>query len=153
MNGTVVIGVGNEFRGDDGVGRVVVRRLAEQNPDGVAVHESTGEALSLMELWGDASRVILVDAAEADGAPGAVHRLDASVQALPSAYFHTSTHAFSVADAVEMARSLGRLPPKVIVYGVQGASFAHGAGLTPEAQRGADEALRLILAEISAGNP
>ncbi|MDR3405837.1 MAG: hydrogenase maturation protease [Chthoniobacter sp.] len=153
MNRTVVIGVGNEFRGDDGVGRIVARRLAERKPDGMAVNESTGEALSLMELWGDAARVILVDAAEVGGEPGAVHRLDASVQALPSAYFHTSTHAFSVAEAVEMARSLGQLPPKVIVYGIQGASFGHGDGLTPEAQRGADEALRLILAEISAHNP
>ena len=84
MSATVVIGVGNEFRGDDGVGRIVARRLADRNPEGIVIHESSGEALSLMELWGDASRVILVDAAEAGGRPGTVSRLDASTTALPT---------------------------------------------------------------------
>lgn len=146
---TVVIGVGNEFRGDDGVGRIVARRLAASALDGVTVHESSGEALSLMELWGQAERVILIDAAESAGEPGTVHRLDASTLALPTAYFHASTHAFSVAEAIEMARSLGQLPPTVIVFGIQGASFEHGAELTPAAERGADEATRLIRAELS----
>lgn len=146
---TVVIGVGNEFRGDDGAGRIASRRLAEKAPDGVAVHESTGEALSLMELWGDARRVFLIDAAEGAGTPGAVTRLDASTESLPTDYFHASTHAFSVAEAIEMARSLASLPETVIVYGIQGASFEHGEGLSPEANKGADEVVQKILEEIS----
>ena len=145
---TVVIGVGNEFRGDDGVGRITARRLKEKAPEGVAVHESTGEALSLMELWGDATRVFLIDAAEQAGAPGAVSRLDASTTALPTSYFHASTHAFSVAEAIEMARSLASLPETVIVFGIQGASFDHGEGLSPEAEKGADDAVAKILEEI-----
>lgn len=145
---TVIIGVGNEFRGDDGVGRIAARRLAERAPEDVSVHESTGEALSLMELWGNAARVFLIDAAEAAGEPGSVSRLDASATALPTSYFHASTHAFSVAEAIEMARSLGSLPETVIVYGIQGASFEHGEGLSPEAERGAAEAVTRILEEI-----
>ena len=145
----VIIGVGNEFRGDDGVGRIVARRIAEKAPEGIEVHESTGEALSLMEAWGDATRVVLVDAAEAGDQPGAVLRMNASAEALPSALFHTSTHAFSVADAIEMARSLGQLPETVIVYGIQGSSYEHGDALSPEAERGAQEAVDRILQEIS----
>ena len=147
--GTVVIGVGNEFRGDDGVGRIASRRFAEKAPEGVAVHESTGEALSLMELWGDASRVFLIDASEGGGPPGEVSRLDASTNSLPTDYFHASTHAFSVAEAIEMARSLASLPETVIVYGIQGASFEHGEGLSPEADKGADEVVERILEELN----
>lgn len=153
MSDTVIIGVGNQFRGDDGVGRIVSQRLRSKLPPGEEVFESSGEALSLMELWGGASKVILIDAAEAGEEPGAVSRMDASLEALPSDFFHMSTHAFSVAEAIEMARSLGQLPDTVIVYGIQGASFEHGEGLSPAAQQGAAEAVQRIRDEISNTNP
>jgi len=153
MSDTVIIGVGNEFRGDDGVGRQVARRLKARLPQGAQVHESSGEALSLMELWGDAATVILIDAAEAGAIPGAVQRMDASRDALPSAVFHTSTHAFSVAEAIEMARALGQLPEHVIVYAIEGASFEHGEALSPKAQQGAKEATARILAELPNPKP
>ena len=152
MSDTVIIGVGNRFRGDDGAGRIVAQRLKARLPLGEKVYESSGEALSLMELWGSSPRVILADAAEAGDEPGTVSRMDASLEALPSAFFHMSTHAFSVAEAIEMARSLGQLPATVIVYGIQGASFEHGEGLSPEAERGASEAVKIILEEISNTN-
>ena len=47
--------------------------------------------------------------------------------AFPPASFRSSTHAFGVGDAVELARALGRLPRRVVVYGVEGADFAAGA--------------------------
>lgn len=150
MMETVVIGVGNAFRGDDGVGREVARRLAPRARAGIAVRESSGEALSLMELWSGAARVILVDATAAGGKPGAVLRMDASAAALPAECFHKSTHAFSVAEAIEMARALGELPGVVIVYGIEGVSFGHGAGLSAEAESGAAEAVRRILMELTA---
>ena len=149
MSRTVIIGVGNEFRGDDGIGREVVRRLEGRVPDDVDLRESSGEALSLIELWGGASKVILVDAADADGEPGKVERMDASQEALPSAFFHASTHAFSVADGIEMARSLGQLPQTVIVFAIQGQHFDHGKGLSVPADRGVADALNHILAEVS----
>ena len=148
---TVIIGVGNEFRGDDGVGRVAARRLAKLAPSHVTVCESQGEALTLMDLWAEAARVILIDAAAPEGSPGDVRRFDASKRALPSEYFHASTHAFSVADAIEMGRTLGQLPPAVIVYGIEGENFEQGAELTPAVQQGCDEVLRRILAELDHG--
>ncbi len=149
MSRTVVIGVGNEFRSDDGAGRIVARLIAAKSPEEVAIHQSTGEALSLIELWGNAPRVILVDALDAGLEPGSVSRWDASDAALPMSYFHQSTHAFSVSEAIEMARSLGQLPESVIVFGIQGARFDHGEGLSPEAERGAAEVIKTILTELN----
>ena len=42
-----------------------------------------------------------------------------------------STHGFGVADAIELARSLGRLPERLDVYAIEGADFGHGDELTP----------------------
>ncbi|MEX2578752.1 MAG: hydrogenase maturation protease [Verrucomicrobiales bacterium] len=148
MKTTAIIGIGNEFRRDDGVGRFAARQLAKRAGDGIVVHESNGEALSLMELWSEAATVILIDAAEATSDAGTVHRLDASEDALPSDFLHASTHTFSVAEAIEMARSLDRLPETVIVYGIQVADTGHGTGLTAEAEHGAQEAVERILQEL-----
>ena len=149
---TVVIGIGNEFRGDDALGLVAARRIARLSTGGTAVHESTGEALALMELWTEANRVILIDAA-AGLPPGEVQRYDADSEGLPAGQFTTSTHAFSLAEAIELARALDGLPPRTVVYAVGAASFEHGAKLSPDAERGCEEAVRRILEELAATQP
>ena len=40
-------------------------------------------------------------------------------------------HALGVGDAVELARELDRLPPRLAVYGIEGESFEAGEGLSP----------------------
>lgn len=148
MNRTIVIGVGNPLRGDDAAGLQVARRLAARGCE--AVHEASGETASLMELWQGADGVLLADAAQSGAAAGAVTRLDASSVALPSAFLHCSTHAFGVAEAVELSRSLGSLPPRVIVFGIEGVSFEHGAPLSPEVDEGVATAAAMIEAELKA---
>src|SRR5271165_7198320 len=113
----VVIGVGNEYRSDDGAGIAVARRLRERFPTGVTILEENGEGAALIDAWQGATRVMLVDAVRSGAPPGTIHRLDAQAAPLPAGFFHYSTHAFSVAEAVELARSLGQLPSHVTVYG------------------------------------
>ena len=145
---TLVIGLGNAFRGDDGVGRVVARRLREIALPGVTVREESGEGAALMEAWMDAGAVILVDAVQSGAAPGTIHRLDATRTPVPSRFFHYSTHAFSVAEAVELARALNQLPPRLILYGIEGGDFTAGEQLSPEVAAAVDELLPRIRQEI-----
>lgn len=142
MSRWVVIGVGNALRGDDAAGLHVARRLRERGLQNV--HESSGETASLMELWQGMDAVLLADAAQSGAPPGTVTRLDASTQPLPAAFLHCSTHAFGLAEAVELSRSLGTLPPKVIIFAVEGKTFEHGAPLSPEVERGVVEAVNQI---------
>ena len=74
---------------------------------------------------------MVVDAAASGASPGTVHRFDARAAPLPAAHLRSSTHAFGVADAVELARALGRLPGRLDVYAIEGGDFSLGAGLTP----------------------
>ena len=150
---TLVIGLGNAFRGDDGVGRVVARRLREIALPGVTVREESGEGAALMEAWMDAGAVILVDAVQSGAAPGTIHRLDATRTPVPSRFFHYSTHAFSVAEAVELARALNQLPPRLILYGIEGGDFTAGEQLSPEVAAAVDELLPRIRQEIQSVIP
>ena len=148
MNEILVIGVGNAFRGDDGVGLVVARRLQELVPPDVTVLEQGGEGAALMETWQGASHVILVDAAASGAEPGTIHRFEATNQPLPIQFFNYSTHAFSLAEAVEMARQLDQLPPNLVVYGIEGQSFSFGQDLSPEVEAAAGVIIQQVLQDL-----
>ena len=135
----IVIGVGNAWRGDDGAGLAVARRVRELAPAGVEVREVEGEATALMDAWSGDDRVVVVDAAQSGAAPGTVRRFDARTSPLPARFLRSSTHAFGVADAIELARSLGRLPAVLEVYAIEGATFVAGDRLTPPVERAAQE--------------
>ena len=145
---TLVIGLGNPFRGDDGVGRVAASRLRETKMPGVVVREETGEGAALMEAWKNAAHVILIDATQSGAAPGTIHRLDATRDAVPSRFFHYSTHTFGVAEAVELARSLNQLPPRLILFGIEGRDFSAGEKLSPQVAGAVDELVNCLRTEL-----
>ncbi|GAA2208054.1 hydrogenase maturation protease [Nonomuraea monospora] len=124
MSRTVVIGLGNDYRGDDGAGLATARLLREL---GVPVVENGGDPAELMEAWTGAEVAVVIDAACSGEPPGVVRRFR-GVASLP--HGGASSHALSLADAVELARVLGRMPGELVVYTVEGATFALGAGLS-----------------------
>lgn len=146
----LVIGVGNPYRGDDGVGPAVARAAADLALESVAVLEHRGEGAGLMEMWAGMDTVILVDAVSSGGAPGTVHRLDARATPIPVGLFHHSSHAFGVAEAVELARAVGRLPPRLFVYGVVGERFASGNGLTGAVEAAVSGVVDCIVRDVQA---
>jgi hydrogenase maturation protease len=126
----LVIGIGNAYRGDDAVGLVVAQRLQEDPLDGVTIVLTTGEGTAILALWQDTDAVVLVDAVCTGASPGTLHRFAVGTQPLPAMFSRVSTHAFGVAEAIELARVLRQLPPALVVYGVEGSTFATGAGLS-----------------------
>lgn len=125
-----IIGCGNLNRGDDAAGLLVVRRLREL---GIPAEEESGEALSLIESWKDSEKVILIDAVVTRAKPGTINFWDAgSAGILPAGVTKkTSTHGFGVAQAIELARTLDCLPPKLLIYGIEGSRFEVGTTPSP----------------------
>jgi hydrogenase maturation protease len=147
---TLVVGVGNAWRGDDAAGLEVARRLRER-PAALELRELDGAATALLELWEGHAHVAVVDAAVSGAAPGTLHAFRADRRPLPVT-LRSSTHAFGVADAIELARALGRLPARLDVYALEGEAFGLGAPLTPAVARGVDGlAARLAAAPRSPG--
>jgi hydrogenase maturation protease len=145
----LVIGIGNAFRGDDGVGVLVARRLRELALSGLTVLEQSGEGAALVEAWTGTDRVIVVDAISSGGRPGTIHRLEVDRHPLPAHFSSSSTHAFGLAEAVELARRLDRLPASLVIYGIEGQSFNLGQDLSPEAEAAADKVVDQIVADLT----
>jgi|SRR5664280_2503905 len=146
--GIVIIGVGNEYRSDDRAGIAVARRLRALFPTGVTILEESGEGAALMQAWQGAAWVMLVDAVRSGASPGTIHRLDARAAPLPMGFFHYSTHAFSVAEAVELARSLDELPAYLVVYGIEGANFAAGVELSQAVEQAVEAVVERLAQEV-----
>jgi hydrogenase maturation protease len=146
MSEVTVVGVGNEMRQDDGVGLLVARRLKRMVPRGVRVVECGGEALELMECWEGSEVAVIVDALYGDADVGTVHRFDLGQgHPVPDRFFTYSTHDISVSQALELARVLGRLPRRVVLYGIEACSFEHGAEMTPEVADAAESVIHSVL--------
>ncbi|RJR32925.1 MAG: hydrogenase maturation protease [Deltaproteobacteria bacterium] len=129
----LIIGIGNLFRGDDAAGLVAAGLLREMRAPLVKVLELEGDLTGLLEDWQGAQKVVVIDAVASASSPGAVFRFAAHEEPLPRQMFAaSSSHAFGVAQQIEVARLLGQLPPYLIVYGIEGKDFTPGAGLSPE---------------------
>jgi hydrogenase maturation protease len=143
---TVVIGVGNRYRRDDGFGPAVVSLLSDQRLPGVTLAGCDGEPTRLIELWTGASLAIVVDAVRTRPArPGRVHRLSAYHPAVRHPGTAASSHGAGLGEAVELARVLDRLPVQLLLYAVETEQVGFGVGLSPKV---ADAAAQ-VAAEIA----
>jgi hydrogenase maturation protease len=146
----LIVGVGNPDRGDDGFGPAVAQRLRGRAPSAVRVLERSGDALALIEEWNGIPSVILIDAVAPISKPGRVHHLDFAGRPLPIALAPRSSHAFGVAETVELARNLGRLPRCLVAYLVEGEQFATGAPLSPAVAGAVEDVAERVIVELSA---
>ena len=146
----VVVGVGNPFRGDDGAGPEVARLLAERLPADVEVVEHDGDPAGLLDCWADARVAYVVDAVVSDDPPGTVHRVEISRDGgtVPGATRRDSSHALGLGDAVQLARVLDRLPERLVLVGITGASFTTGTPLSEEVHRAAATVVDALAQEI-----
>jgi hydrogenase maturation protease len=145
-----VIGVGNLYRGDDAAGLAVSGMVADAAVPGVRVCEHDGEPAGLLDLWADADRAYVADMVRSGAEPGTVHWVDVTEHDLPFGASSHSSHHLSISEAVALARVLGRLPARLVLVGVEGASSAAGVGLTPKVADGVSDAAGRILADVRA---
>ncbi len=143
-----VIGIGNADRGDDAVGLLVARRVRAVQPADCDIHETHGEGTALLELWRGYARVIVVDAVWHGGAAGTIHRLDAHAATLPAEITFGSSHAVGLREAVELARALGELPPRLLIVGIAGAAFRLGDAISPGVLAGVARAADEIITDL-----
>jgi hydrogenase maturation protease len=147
---TLVIGLGNPLRGDDGVGVRVAQALASQAlPPDVEVVDGGTQGLGIVNLMEGWQRVILVDAADVDSPPGQFVRFTLDEVRLLGDEQQLSVHAAGLRDALLLAQALNMLPPEVVIFGVQPANLEWNSTLSPEVETVLPSLMTAVLAEIA----
>lgn len=142
----VLIGVGNPYRRDDGIGQAVVAAVGELHLPGIVLTVSDGEPSQLLDAWAGADLAVVVDAVLCDPPePGRIHRTTlGSVTAGPAA----STHGLGIPEAIRLAEALGRAPRRLVVFAVEAADLGFGLGLSPAVAASVPELTRAVHAEL-----
>ncbi|WP_225829874.1 hydrogenase maturation protease [Streptomyces sp. NK08204] len=126
----VVIGVGNPFRRDDGVGPAVVEALRGRVPDGTVLAVSDGEPGRMLDLWHGADTVVVVEAVRTrPSRPGRLHTLSAA-EAAAHPRGSASTHALGPGECLALAEALDRLPRAFVMHAVEVSDLGLGTGLS-----------------------
>jgi hydrogenase maturation protease len=148
---TLILGIGNDILGDDGVGINIARKLTGlvKSAD-ITVEETAAAGLALLERIRGYQRLIIADAYLTDKTEaGKIHRL--TLQDLSKTNNTFTAHEAALATAIELGKALfpGEMPTEVVVYAVQTYDVEHVTGkMTPKVKAAVPQVVRLIMAEI-----
>ena len=148
---TLVVGLGNPLRGDDGIGPQAIQMLvAKALPEGVEVVEGGTQGLGLVSLMEGWRRVILVDAANVGQSPGGFVRFAPQEARLLGSDQPISVHNAGLREALLLAETLELLPDEIVIYGMQPANLDWDNGLSPQVEAAMPKLIRAILDELGA---
>jgi|SRR6478752_3376870 hydrogenase maturation protease len=146
MSVDVVIGIGNSFRRDDGVGLAVAEEVAKRGVRDVRVVTATGEPGAILEAWSGARLAVVVDAATGEGScPGWIRRWTPGETADLGV---VSSHAIGLPQAYALGQAVEQIPGRLVVLCVDVVDTDYGVGLTPAVAAAVPAAVEAIIAEL-----
>ncbi len=149
----LVVGIGNPSSGDDASGPLVASRVAQLAlPDvEVVTHD---EPLALVEHLAQHRDVIVVDAVRVPhGHPGRVHVVRVGSAPVRSGVPALGSHGLGVAEAIELARALDRLPQRLTLVGVEARVVDVGARMSQQVRDGLEEAVHAVVEALPGQRP
>ena len=153
----IVVGLGSPGRGDDAVGPLVaaaVARTLDRRGSGdreivVVQHE---DPTDLVLAWDGRDLAVVVDAAVSGDEPGTLHLMDVGTEPVPPETWATlglgGSHAYGLAEAIALARVLGRLPTRVSLVLVEAGDLSVEAPLSEAVANAVPRAVDAVLAAL-----
>ncbi|MGZ4725925.1 MAG: hydrogenase maturation protease [Ilumatobacteraceae bacterium] len=138
-----LIGVGNRWRGDDGVGWAVVASAGRRLGQSVAVIEADGEPSRLIDAWTDVDLAVVVDGVTSDAKPGTIHVWQGDAD-LGRSSRSNGSHSLGLADAIALGRAVQRLPRQLVVVGIEVHETSSGDELSPSVVAKVEQAADLV---------
>jgi hydrogenase maturation protease len=145
----VVIGLGNLYMRDDGLGIRVAEALKERDlGESVSIQAYPEMDLTLIEKLQGTSKVIVVDAVRGGKEPGTVSKYTLTprkgeLSELPS------LHSLALCDVLDLAMSSGILTCPVVIVGVEPRDDSLGEGLSSEVESALPKAIEAVMKELS----
>lgn len=149
---TLVLGVGNPFRRDDGIGPAVIDRLkAENDLEDIDLLDGGIDGLSLIEYIKGYEKVLIVDAVDMGMAPGEIRIFSPEEAKLTIKADTLSTHGFGLAEVIRLMDMLG-IRVDLCIIGIQAKDITFGEGMSPEISSKIEEILELVKEHLKIRN-
>jgi hydrogenase maturation protease len=147
MADTIIIGIGNPFRGDDGAGWAVVDQLKGKLNPSIPTSKQRGDIAELLDAFANYKVVFLIDACRSKNSQSLWQRIDFYREPLEIESHQTSTHGLNISQALALAKNLDLLPQKLIIYAIAGKCYQMCDILSPPVAKAIEEVTAAILNE------
>ncbi len=145
----LVLGIGNTLLQDEGLGVRAVQRLQERYelPAEVQVVDGGVMGLALLPYLEGVTHLLVVDAVQMGAEPGTLIRLEGEEipRALP---LKMSLHQVGLQELLFFAQLQETLPPHVVLWGMEPASFDPGLDLSPPVAARLDDLVDAVYREL-----
>jgi len=146
---TIVAGIGNIIRSDDGVGVHALRQLQKDPrvPRDVTFLDAGTMGLELLGYVRDATRLLLIDAVDVGKPVGTVVRMNGDeLRGQPCG---GSVHQLAVADLITTLPLVSDPAPQIVLLGIQTASTQWGTVLSGPVEAALESLVEAVIEELS----
>jgi len=147
----LVLGIGNPLLSDDGVGL----RLLEETQNSLShlnnkidFVDGGTQGMMLMGFLDNRPAAVLLDAIQLGASPGTVHILDADDLLNYKGSNQISPHEGGAPELIKLSHTLGELPQKVVVIGVEPDILTTNIGLSETIEKSIPKTLAIIKEQI-----
>ena len=151
---TLILGLGNPLRGDDGIGPRVIEEVTRRGlPEGVSSLDGGTAGLDLLNVLEGWKRVVVVDAADVGREPGQFVRFTPDQARFVEVEDSFSLHHAGLGAVLALAEVLGKTLPELTIFGVQPARVGWGQGLSPVVEAALPALTDAVLEESTGSSP
>jgi len=133
-----IIGVGNPFRKDDGIGIVLLEKLIEKKddlPQDIEYIDGGTGGMNLLHILALFDVALVIDAVKLNGCPGESKLFKSEDVRSKKSSINISTHESDVLKIINLSKELGEIPDQLFIFGVQPKDVSQGDNLSPELQK------------------
>jgi hydrogenase maturation protease len=141
---TIIVGVGNTYRKDDGFGPAIIKKLHQEDlPKKINLLDLGTNGFALVDLAQQYSKIIIIDAVNMQSQPGDFRIFSLAEAKIKIKSDALSTHGFGLSEVLKLLETLA-IKPDLKIVGIQPQDISFGQGLSNEV----NHKIPLVLKEI-----
>lgn len=144
----LVIGLGNIYRGDDGLGILVINALRSNHPGIADYLTEEGDATRLIDLW-EGRDVIVIDAVKTSRQQsGRIHQINSIEELSGNTEIQFSTHSIDLSEVIGLSTLIEKPPGSLFFIGVEGSVWEMGAIISDKVKSQIPEVVEMTISHI-----
>lgn len=127
----LIIGMGSRYGGDDQIGLTLADQLQKNLKNEskinheIEIWKSQDDPLNILEKWAHRQLVVIIDAFYDESSPiGTIKIWDEN--SLLTTSLRTSSHVINLTELIQLGKTLGQFPQKLIIIGIKSQNFKKG---------------------------
>ncbi|MGM0404546.1 MAG: hydrogenase maturation protease [Thermoplasmatota archaeon] len=126
-----VIGIGNLYRGDDGIGPKLVQEIQEKPfPSNILFFDIGLKEISLIHILKDLDSVLIIDAVNFDGKVGEFRFF--KIDEVDSIREISGSHGSNLFQIIELSKKMEEAPDEIIIMGIKSENMELGDKMSDE---------------------